>query len=229
MKNKIKIIAITIVLFVMAATPAFAQDITLQLNGNTLQPAVAPVIEDGSTLVPLRIISENMGASVVWNGEDRSVTIEKDGTNIYLILDQKTVNVNGETKELAVASKIIDGSTMVPIRFVSENLDCSVSWDGINRIVSIIESGVVVEESKPTTVSQPTVQKEPVYTNDGKHQVIDDENFIVYYTPKGEKYHATKDCPTLARSKTINETTLGEATDSFRDACDKCNAPILNI
>lgn len=227
MKNKIKTIVMATTLFAMTATPVFAQDITLQLNGNTLQPAVAPVIEDGSTLVPLRIISENMGASVVWNGEDRSVTIEKDGTNIYLILDQKTVNVNGVTKELAVAPKIIDGSTMVPIRFVSENLDCSVSWDGTNRIVSIIESGVVVEE--PTTAPQPTVQKEPVYTNDGKHQVIDDENFIVYYTPKGEKYHATKDCPTLARSKTINETTLGEATDSFRDACDKCNAPILNI
>jgi len=234
MKNKIKSIIATTALAAMVAVPAFGQGITLTLNGNTLQPAVAPVIENGSTLVPLRIISENMGASVVWNGDERSVTIEKGDTSIYLVLDQTNVTVNGQVKTLAVAPKSIDGSTMVPIRFVSENLDCAVSWDGVNQIVSIIESGVTVTQPTnptptPAPTLQPSVQKEPVYTADGKHQVIDDENYPVYYTKNGKKYHDSKDCPSLARSKNIQQTTLGEATDSFRDACDKCNAPILNI
>jgi len=228
MKNKIKTIVAAATLLAVTATPVFAQGITLKLNGNTLQPAVAPVIENGSTLVPLRIISENMGASVTWNGEERSVTIEKGDTNIYLVLDQTDVTVNGQVKTLAVAPKSIDGSTMVPIRFVSENLDCAVSWDGANQTVSIIESGVTVTEPAPTPEPAPQrpVQKEPVYTNDGKHQVIDDENFVVYVTDTGEKYHLDG-CTSLRKSK--HATTLGKATDAYYDACDKCNAPILNI
>ena len=227
MRKFIKTVVATVALVAVTATPALAQDIALKLNGNDLKPSVAPVIENGSTLVPLRIISENMGASVVWNGKDRSVTIEKDGTNIYLVLDQKNVVVNGESKELAVAPKIIDNTTMVPIRFVSENLDCAVNWDGTNRIVSIIESGVTVVEPEPE--QKPVTPAAPVYTADGKHKVIDDENYPVYYVPKGAKYHDTKECPTLARSTTINETTIGIATDKYLDACDKCTAPILNI
>ena len=229
MKHKIKTAIATAALFAVAATPVFAQDITLKLNGNVLNPSVAPVIENGSTLVPLRIISENMGASVVWNGEDRSVTIEKADTNIYLILDQKAVIVNGEQKELSVAPKSVNGSTMVPIRFVSENLDCSVNWDGTNRVVSILESGVTVVEPPvvtPEPEQKPQEPAAPVYTADGKHQVISDENYPVYVTKTGTKYHVDG-CASLSKSKI--PMTLGEATDKYYDACDKCNAPILDI
>ena len=223
MKKILKLLFTTFVFITIVTSPAYAQDITLKLNGNILNPSVAPVIENGSTLVPLRIISENMGASVVWNGEERSITIEKEDTSIYLILEQSDVIVNGETKSLSVAPKIINGSTMVPIRFVSQNLDCSVNWDGANRVVSIIENGVTVMEN---IAPVPQEQPKPVYTNDGKHQVIDDENFVVYTTKTGTKYHVDG-CPSLSKSKF--ETTLGKATDNWYDACDKCNAPILNI
>ena len=164
-----------------------------------------------------------MGASVLWNGEERSIKIEKEYTSIYVVYEQKDVLVNGETKTLSVAPKIINGSTMVPIRFVSQNLDCTVNWDGTNRVVSIIENGVTIIENTPAVPEKPI---QPVYTNDGKHQVIDDENFIVYTTKTGTKYHVDG-CPSLSKSK--YETTLGNATDNWFDACDKCNAPILNI
>lgn len=231
MKNKLKTLVASTLVFAVTATPVLGQDITLKLNNNVLSPAVAPVIENGSTLVPLRIISENMGASVQWNGEERSVTIAKEDTSIYLVLDQKNVIVNGEAKELAVAPKIINNTTMVPIRFVSENLDCAVSWDGANRVVSIFESGVTAvkpdESVLPNEQTQQTpAQKEPVYTADGKHKVIDDENFTVYVTKTGTKYHVDG-CSSLSKSKI--QTTLGQATDKYFDACDKCEAPILNI
>lgn len=223
MKKILKVLLISFIFTTFTINPVFAQDITLKLNGNVLYPSVAPVIENGSTLVPLRIISENMGASVLWNGEERSIIIKKEDTSIYLVLEQKDVIVNGETKTLSVAPKIINGSTMVPIRFVSQNLDCAVNWDGTNRVVSIIENGVTVIENTPAVSEKPA---QPVYTNDGKHQVIDDENFIVYTTKTGTKYHVDG-CSALSKSK--YETTLGNATDKWFDACDKCNAPILNI
>lgn len=138
MKKKLLALLFALMMF---ASPAMAQDITLKINGQTVQPAVAPVLEDGTTLVPIRVVSENLGAAVDWNGEDRSVTITKDASTMRLVLDQKAVSVNGQASELAVAPKSINGTTMVPIRFVSQNLDCAVEWDGDSQTVKINSNG----------------------------------------------------------------------------------------
>lgn len=151
MKKKLSILLLLMLALTMFATPAFAQDITLKINGQTVQPAVAPVLEEGTTLVPIRIVSENLGASVDWNGDERSVTISKDGSNLRLVLDQKTVTVNGQASELAVAPKSINGTTMVPIRFVSQNLDCAVDWDQKTQTVRISSNGVA--PVKPTSTN----------------------------------------------------------------------------
>ena len=45
---------------------------------------------------------------------------------------------------------------------------------------------------------------------------------VVYRTPKGTKYHITKDCPSLSRSKTIEETTVEQAELDGLGACSKC-------
>ena len=97
----------------------------------------APQIVDGRTLVPVRFVSESLGAVVIWDGEKREVSL-LDGTNtIYLTIDSKEVIVNGETITLDVPAQIIDNSTMVPIRFVSEALGANIAWDGETRTVTI--------------------------------------------------------------------------------------------
>ena len=62
----------------LLTAPVMAQNIILQINGQTIQPAVAPILAEGTTLVPIRVVSENLGATVDWNNDERSITINKD-------------------------------------------------------------------------------------------------------------------------------------------------------
>ena len=151
--KKAKFISAALLTMSLAAAPAFASDIKLEINGSIVQPTVAPVIENGTTLVPLRIVSQNLGSQVDWNGADRSITITKDGKEILLTVDSKKAVVAGQEKELLLAPKIINSTTMVPIRFVSENLDAYVNWDSASRTVQVSDTN---DFTKPTTPTAPT-------------------------------------------------------------------------
>lgn len=151
--KKAKFISAALLTMSLAAAPAFASAIKLEINGSIVQPTVAPVIENGTTLVPLRIVSQNLGSQVDWNGADRSITITKDGKEILLTVDSKKAVVAGQEKELLLAPKIINSTTMVPIRFVSENLDAYVNWDSASRTVQVSDTN---DFTKPTTPTTPT-------------------------------------------------------------------------
>ncbi len=121
-------------------TPAVSNNnngISVLLNDSALSFTQPPVIENGTTLVPMRAIFEAMGASVDWNGETQTVTSVKDSTTISLTLNKNTATVNGKDISLAVPAKLINGSTMVPLRFVSESLGAEVNWDGASKTVTI--------------------------------------------------------------------------------------------
>lgn len=88
-----------------------------------------PVIENGRTLVPLRAIFETFGAQVSWDEATNTVTAEKDGTEVKLTIDNPTAYKNGEAITLDVPAKLVNGRTLVPVRFVSDCFDVSVEWD----------------------------------------------------------------------------------------------------
>lgn len=87
-------------------------------------------------MVPLRSIFEALGASVKWDGETRTVTAAKENLVIKLIIDGEAY-VNSDIIPLDVQAKIINGHTVVPLRFVSETLGCGVTWDENNRTVTL--------------------------------------------------------------------------------------------
>ncbi|MDW7678169.1 MAG: copper amine oxidase N-terminal domain-containing protein, partial [Bacillota bacterium] len=69
-------IAILIALLFLVSTVVRGETlIRIFLDGTELDTDVTPVIVDGRTLVPLRVISENLGAAIQWNGETRTVDI----------------------------------------------------------------------------------------------------------------------------------------------------------
>ena len=63
---------------------------------------------------------------------------EKDGIKIELYIDSVSAYVNGEEKLLLTAPEIIGGSTMIPVRFVSENLGMKVDWNAEEKCVIIV-------------------------------------------------------------------------------------------
>jgi N-acetylmuramoyl-L-alanine amidase len=123
----------------MLALPAAAVADTattqLFLNGKPLAAEVPPRIVNGNTLVPIRVIAENLGAKVGWDESARQVTVTRGTTKLVLTIDKPEVAVNGATVKLEVAPTIVDGSTMLPLRFVGEQLGVKVTWDELTRSV----------------------------------------------------------------------------------------------
>lgn len=118
---------------------AAAQPIQLFMNGKQLVPEVAPRIVNDNTIVPIRIIAESLGSKVSWDPKLRKVSVVKEGTNIQLFIDKKQATVAGKSYSLETAPTIIEGNTMLPIRFVSEKLGVEVKWDDPTRSVFLYQ------------------------------------------------------------------------------------------
>ncbi|TMV48073.1 copper amine oxidase N-terminal domain-containing protein [Paenibacillus mesophilus] len=113
--------------------------VKLYVNGEEPKFEVPPFIRDGSTLVPFRAISEALKADVSWNPEERSVTVTRGDITVKLFIDSKTAYVNGQEITLEVPAAIVEGSTVVPVRFVSEALKAAVEWEAETQFVVIYE------------------------------------------------------------------------------------------
>ena len=108
----------------------YADDsIPIYLDNEKLIMSTSPILENGRMLVPMRAIFEKVGAEVEWNSENRQVLAIKGETTLLLTIDSQIAFVNGIETLLDVPAKIINSSTMVPVRFVSENLNMDVSWN----------------------------------------------------------------------------------------------------
>ncbi|PZE21904.1 N-acetylmuramoyl-L-alanine amidase family protein [Paenibacillus xerothermodurans] len=115
------------------------QPIQLFLNGKQLSAEVAPRIIKDNTVVPIRIIAESLGSKVKWEEKSRKVTVAKANTTIQLYIDKKDVTVNQKSYKLETPPTIVEGSTMLPLRFIGEQLGLDVTWDDLTRSVFLKE------------------------------------------------------------------------------------------
>jgi rhamnogalacturonan endolyase len=115
----------------------FIDSTTAIINGEEKTLDSAPVIMDGRTMVPLRFISEAIGANVAWDSDSRTAVIELDGKTIKLPADSTTADIDGTEVTLDVPAKIINDRIIVPMRFVSENFGANVVWDGEAKTVTV--------------------------------------------------------------------------------------------
>lgn len=96
-----------------------------------------PIIQDGRTLIPIRAVSEMLGAKVDWDGDAQCAIVKKNGKTIKMYIDDTTAYVNGSERELDCPAQLINNRTLVPLRFVAEALGVNVEWDGDARTVMI--------------------------------------------------------------------------------------------
>ncbi|MGB3973854.1 MAG: copper amine oxidase N-terminal domain-containing protein, partial [Peptococcia bacterium] len=97
----------------------------------------AYINSDNRTLVPVRFISEALGADVEWNAAARQVNVKHKGQNITLTIGQRVAKVNTGQVTLDTTASITNDRTMGPLRFVSECLNAQVDWNGQARAVYI--------------------------------------------------------------------------------------------
>lgn len=116
-----------------------SKDIRAIVNGQLVQFDVAPVVQHGRTLVPIRALADALGADTSWNESRREATVMLDGDEIILPIGRNLAYVNGEEVMIDVAPQIINGRTFIPFRFVGTALGCDIFWDEEARIVTVTQ------------------------------------------------------------------------------------------
>jgi len=96
-----------------------------------------PFIFQGRTYVPVRIISEALGAAVDYQAATKTVTVTLGGKVIVMMIDNPNATIDGKTVLLDAPPTIRQGRTFVPLRFISEAFGAEVLWDGATRTVTV--------------------------------------------------------------------------------------------
>ena len=151
-----KSLALLTCLIMLFTSGVFAQDmvantadIQIVIDGEKLTPKdvngkiVHPFLLDGTTYLPVRAVSEALGQKVEWDGENRIVYIGEKGAGTFLASEVIKIVVNGtllEPKDVngkVVNPFLIDGTTYVPIRAITEALGKKIDWDGETKTIYI--------------------------------------------------------------------------------------------
>jgi hypothetical protein len=100
-----------------------------------------PLISNGTTMVPIRAIVESLGGTVGWDAATRRLDIRLGSRSVTMWVGKTTATVGGSITTMSTAPAIIGGRTMIPLRFVAENLGCLVGWDQPTRGVTVVYGG----------------------------------------------------------------------------------------
>lgn len=118
-----KLLSISICFVLFCTCRIYAADVNkMVLNGEVMTFSVDPIIENQTTLFPMRDIFEALGATVTWNSEDQSVFAVKDDISIWLQQGNLLAGINDKQITLPVAPKIVNGRMLVPIRVIIETI-----------------------------------------------------------------------------------------------------------
>lgn len=98
---------------------------------------VVPYIVNDRTLVPLRFVSETLGADVLWEDGWNYCYVNKGDKKIKITFGSADIEVNGEIITYEAPVQVVENRTMVPIRFISEELGYHVHWNQPNQAVVI--------------------------------------------------------------------------------------------
>jgi len=211
-KVSISVLAMLMLLSVLAF-PVLAEDINILVDGKQIISDVSPQVINGRVLVPIKFVGEALGATVEWVSGKDMVTVNKGSIAIALFLDSPNANINGQTVALDVPAVALDNRTMVPLRFVSENLGCTVNWDPSTSSIAIISDGssvapptdavvpvtppgteAPVDTSTDSTPETPAVTEPPASgTSSGDSGSTSSNNGGSSFTASAGEYNATLD------------------------------------
>jgi len=155
--RKITVVVLGIALLACLLVPAqsFADNQPLVVKGK--------VVKD-RTLVPLRSVSVGLGAEVSWNQKSNVVTIVYRGTIVTLPLQSQKVMVNDKALLIDVPAQVDQGVTYVPIRFISQTLDGTITWNTSNRTADILLDNMEVRVVTEATFNWSNIPQKTVDT-----------------------------------------------------------------
>ena len=111
------------------------------VNDTVLGFTQPPIIESDRTLIPMRFLFEQLGAEVDWDNDTQTATAVRANKAVAFSIDNTTATVNGAETVMDVPARLVGDKTMVPLRFLSEELGYTVEWDEETRMATVIMPG----------------------------------------------------------------------------------------
>ena len=121
----------------MNVQPALPWENILFIDGLPVSLDVPPAMQNGRILVPFRAIAEALNVEVNWDGKTQKISAAAGEDRIELTIGSKTAYHNLTPILLDVGPQIIDGRTLIPLRFFGTALGCTVNWVENSREVQI--------------------------------------------------------------------------------------------
>ncbi|UUZ78757.1 hypothetical protein LJK88_26070 [Paenibacillus sp. P26] len=122
------------------ASPKKVYDVKVYVNGKVIQSDEPPYIKSelGLTYVPVRFVSEALGAKVDWIADSQTVIVKMGSKTISFSIGNKTMQVDNKDVEVEAPAEKNGERTFVPLRFISETLGARVDWVDATRTVNIM-------------------------------------------------------------------------------------------
>ncbi|MNW43231.1 hypothetical protein D3C74_204250 [compost metagenome] len=127
-----------LLIFSGSMASAKAKPLKLNVNENLLTDMKSPMVLNDTSFVPVRVIESLGGYKVVWNSKSKTITVIHDGDSLQLTVGNNVALKNHKKISLSTPPVMKDGTTYVPLRFISENFNAIVDWDSKNNGIAII-------------------------------------------------------------------------------------------
>ncbi len=196
--------------------------------------SVTPITRDGATLVPARIVSDSLGATLFWDGDEESLTINKEETTIKLKIGSLQANIDGKYIALPTPPMIYNETTMIPLRFVSEAFGVPCEFDETTNTVFInsTQTHSTIEKSVQNVIDLDNAKLQVCYLTgidfwkleyegiaEGDGHILGDpiENYYVYSGGKNLVYMHMVDGRAYDVSDVVSEYQFSSKLISYED------------
>lgn len=159
-KAIIMLIAMAAFLTAFSGRASADKTIEVTLNETPVEFAIDPYLTEGTTLVQFRPLFEAMNMKVEWDNEQQIVTGTKEGISLTMKINSTQATVNGKVIELEQPPRIMDGHTMVPVRFVSESTGALVAWNPYKPQILIYTESYLQELGLTQEQAEEAIDKE---------------------------------------------------------------------
>jgi len=169
LKTFLKFLTVVFIIIVLTSTIGVAEiPLRVVVNGEKVNfPDAQPFIdENGRTQVPVRFVSEALGANVAWDGAAKKATVTLNNRKVVLTIGLRTYEINNQTYQMDTVALLKESRTFVPIRFVSEALGATVTWDQNARSVYIKFDPKASPAPLPTPLAGTTKYYDGIAFND---------------------------------------------------------------
>ncbi len=160
--KKFALVFVLGIIFTFTYAPLIlANPVNVIVNGDAVSflDAQPYINNDNRTMVPIRFISEQLGANVSWDVTKQTVNIYYNQNAISIPIGKKSAYVQGHEIALDTNAVIENNRTLVPLRFVSEALGAQVLYNNTASIVRISSSSYDLNATQARNNKYPSAPK----------------------------------------------------------------------